>query len=79
MRNSRILAINLGALNNEVVKALVLAGIGSLTVLDSSVVRSEDLGAQFFLEDEDVGKNVGVPSLLPKGRSTILTPERRGG
>ena len=46
------------ALANEIAKNLVLAGIGSLTVLDSSMVVEDDLGAQFFISEEDIGKNV---------------------
>jgi len=45
-------------LANEVAKNLVLAGIGSLTILDHEVVTEEDLGAQFFLTEEHVGQNV---------------------
>lgn len=57
MRNSNILVINAGALANEIIKNIVLAGIGSLTVLDSHTVSAEDLGAQFFVSDADIGKN----------------------
>lgn len=53
------------ALANEVAKNLVLAGIGSLTIIDHGPVTEADLDAQFFLEeahkDEDIikqGKNV---------------------
>lgn len=46
------------ALANEVAKNLVLAGIGSLTIQDSEVVTEDDLGAQFFISEQDVGKNV---------------------
>lgn len=45
------------ALGNEVAKNLVLAGIGSLTILDYELVKEEDLGAQFFISDEDIGTN----------------------
>jgi ubiquitin-like 1-activating enzyme E1 A len=48
------------ALANEIAKNLVLAGIGSLTVLDSSIVVEDDLGAQFFVSEEDIGKNVRI-------------------
>ncbi|PUU78794.1 hypothetical protein B9Z19DRAFT_1114780 [Tuber borchii] len=48
MRNAHILVITIKALSNEVLKNLVLAGIGSLT---------EDLGAQFFISGESVGLN----------------------
>ena len=47
------------ALSNEIAKNLVLAGIGSMTVQDDKVVTGEDLGSQFFLSENDLGKNVG--------------------
>jgi ubiquitin-like 1-activating enzyme E1 A len=37
----------------------VLAGIGSITLADHENVTEDDLGAQFFISDADVGKNVG--------------------
>jgi len=46
------------ALANEIAKNLVLAGIGSLTIQDDRLVTDDDLGAQFFLSGEDIGKNV---------------------
>lgn len=53
------------ALANEVAKNLVLAGIGSLTIIDHESVTENDLEGQFFLEevyrDEELikqGKNV---------------------
>lgn len=45
------------ALANEVAKNLVLAGIKSLTVVDHEAVTEDDLGAQFFISEEDIGKN----------------------
>jgi len=58
MRDAHILVITIKALSNEVSKNLVLAGIGSLTVLDPGIVTEEDLGAQFFITGESVGLNV---------------------
>lgn len=46
------------ALSNEIAKNLVLAGVGALTVLDSSPVVEDDLGAQFLISEQDVGRNV---------------------
>lgn len=57
MRNAKVLLITLRSLANEVAKNLVLAGIGSLTVLDPETVTEEDLGAQFFVSEEHVGQN----------------------
>jgi ubiquitin-like 1-activating enzyme E1 A len=45
--------ITVKALGNEVAKNLVLAGIGSLTIVDHAVVTEADLGAQFFLSAEE--------------------------
>lgn len=63
MRNAHILLVTIRALANEVAKNLVLAGIGSLTVLDPDTVAEDDLGGQFFIGEEHVGMNVclGLP------------------
>ena len=58
LRDAKILLITVRALANEVAKNLVLAGIGSLTIQDEHQVTENDLGAQFFISEEDIGKNV---------------------
>lgn len=58
IRNANILLISIKALANEIAKNLVLAGIGSITLADHEVVTEDDLGAQFFISEADVGKNV---------------------
>ncbi|CAG8607816.1 13162_t:CDS:2 [Ambispora leptoticha] len=62
MLSSKILVVGMRGLSNEVCKNLVLAGIGSLTILDDQKVTPEDLGAQFFLSANDIGKNRAVAS-----------------
>ncbi|KAF2004523.1 hypothetical protein P154DRAFT_519390 [Amniculicola lignicola CBS 123094] len=57
IRTANILLVSIKALANEVAKNLVLAGIGSITLADHEVVTEDDLGAQFFVSDADVGKN----------------------
>ncbi|OZJ06973.1 hypothetical protein BZG36_00247 [Bifiguratus adelaidae] len=57
MRNASILLVGFRSLNTEVGKNIALAGVGKLTVLDPERVTDRDLGAQFFLRQEDVGKN----------------------
>ncbi|KAM0562499.1 hypothetical protein ACHAPJ_002189 [Fusarium lateritium] len=59
IQSANILLITIKALANEIAKNLVLAGVGSLTLLDSATVTEADRGAQFFLPDgEDViGQN----------------------
>ena len=56
IHSAQILLITMKALGNEIAKNLVLAGINSLSISDLSLVSAEDLGAQFFLTEEDVGR-----------------------
>lgn len=56
MRNASILVINLKGVATEAIKNIVLAGVGKLVIVDAASVAEEDLGACFFLRDEDVGK-----------------------
>ncbi|KAJ3286994.1 hypothetical protein HDU79_006031 [Rhizoclosmatium sp. JEL0117] len=58
MRTSRILIAGICGLSNEICKNIVLAGVGKVTLLDAHLVVERDLGAQFFLTAEDVGKNI---------------------
>ena len=58
IRSAHILLISLRALGTEIANNLTLAGISSLTIIDDEPVTEEDLGAQFFLREEDVGKSV---------------------
>eukprot|EP00667_Euglena_gracilis_P014625 EG_transcript_15160 len=62
MRESRVLVVNLGGLAVEVVKNLVLAGIGAVHVLDSHAAQPRDLAVNFFLEASDVGQNRATAS-----------------
>ncbi|KAF7544269.1 hypothetical protein G7Z17_g10089 [Cylindrodendrum hubeiense] len=59
IQSANILLITIKALANEIAKNLVLAGVGSLTLLDSSPVTEADLGAQFFLPEQEglIGQN----------------------
>ena len=58
IREANILLVNVKALGNEIAKNLILAGINSLTILDNGLVTEDDLGAQFSLSEDDVGKVV---------------------
>ena len=57
IRRANILLITLRALGNEIAKNLVLAGIGSLTLLDGEAVTEEDLGAQFLLSEASLNES----------------------
>jgi len=43
---------------------LILNGLNSLTIIDNGVITDDDLGAQYFLRDEDVGSNVSSIALI---------------
>lgn len=58
LRTASILLINLKGLANEIAKNLVLAGVGTLTILDDQIVNEDDLGAQFFVSEQHLGLNV---------------------
>ncbi|KAJ3044023.1 hypothetical protein HDV00_003552 [Rhizophlyctis rosea] len=57
MRTAKILIAGVNGLTNEICKNIVLAGVGAVTVIDPGMVKEEDLGAQFFLREEDVKKS----------------------
>lgn len=60
IRSANILLISLRALGTEIAKNLTLAGVQSLTIIDDDIVVEEDLGVQFFIRGEDIGKPVSV-------------------
>lgn len=62
LRSANLLLVGMRALANEIAKNLVLAGIGSLTILDDQLVTEEDLGSQFFISELHVGMNVCILS-----------------
>ena len=44
----------------ELLKSLVLPGLGAFTIVDERKVGGEDVGNNFFLDHETVGENRGV-------------------
>ena len=62
MRGASVLIVTLRGLASEVCKNIVLAGIGSLTLLDDQDVSEEDLGSGYFYRDEEVGQKVSRQS-----------------
>jgi ubiquitin-like 1-activating enzyme E1 A len=67
LRSAKILLIGMTALANEIAKNLVLAGVGSLTILDHGLVTEDDLSSQFFIAQEHVGQNraqAALPQIL---------------
>lgn len=60
MRSSTVLILSLRSVAHEIIKNLVLAGIGRLIVMDDGIVVEEDLGSGFLFREEDgaVGQEV---------------------
>ncbi|KDE04732.1 hypothetical protein MVLG_04871 [Microbotryum lychnidis-dioicae p1A1 Lamole] len=66
MRQAKVLIVNFRSLAAEIAKNIVLAGVGQVTLLDEQNVHEQDLGANFFLREDDVGQKrvqVGAPRL----------------
>lgn len=57
MANSDVLISGLGGLGVEIAKNVILGGVKSVTLHDSAVCTIEDLGSQFYLYQDDIGKN----------------------
>ncbi|GAA99493.1 hypothetical protein E5Q_06193 [Mixia osmundae IAM 14324] len=57
MRKAAVLLVCLRGIATEITKNIVLAGIGSLSILDDQAVTEEDLATGFFLRESDIGAN----------------------
>ncbi|KAK9470582.1 uncharacterized protein V1510DRAFT_422736 [Dipodascopsis tothii] len=58
MRSSNILIVHMSAVSDEVSKNIALAGVGSITVLDDSIVLPEHLSVHCYLQDDDVSRPI---------------------
>ncbi|KAG8527651.1 uncharacterized protein KY384_007804 [Bacidia gigantensis] len=59
LEQAQILLLNNGpgVVGVETLKNLILPGVGSFTIIDPSIVQEEDLGVNFFLAEESLGKS----------------------
>ena len=57
MAASDVLISGMKGLGVEIAKNITLAGVKSVTIHDTGCVAVADLGAQFFLREDDIGKN----------------------
>ena len=77
LENARLLLLNSGSgvVGLETLKNLILPGVGSFTIVDEAVVEEKDLGVNFFLTEESLGKSRAEEScdLLKE-----LNPEVKG-
>ncbi|KAK3103827.1 hypothetical protein FSP39_022215 [Pinctada imbricata] len=63
MANSNVLICGMKGLGIEVAKNVVLGGVKSVTIQDTENVAWNDLSSQFFLREEEIGKNRAEISL----------------
>lgn len=47
LENSKVCLINATALGTEILKSLVLPGIGSFTIVDGEKITEEDIGSKY--------------------------------
>ncbi|XP_033825185.1 ubiquitin-like modifier-activating enzyme 1 [Periophthalmus magnuspinnatus] len=57
MQNSNVLISGMRGLGVEIAKNVILGGVRSVTVHDEGVAEWRDLSSQFYLREEDLGKN----------------------
>ncbi|KAG7483347.1 NEDD8-activating enzyme E1 regulatory subunit [Solea senegalensis] len=57
LENAHVCLINASATGTEILKNLVLPGIGAFTIVDGHTVSGEDVGNNFFLSNNSIGKN----------------------
>ncbi len=57
LARARVLVVGAGALGNEVVKNLVLVGVGSVVVVDFDTIETSNLSRCVFFRPEDEGRS----------------------
>ncbi|XP_054245620.1 NEDD8-activating enzyme E1 regulatory subunit isoform X2 [Indicator indicator] len=57
LESAHVCVINATATGTEILKNLVLPGIGSFTIVDGNRVSGEDVGHNFFLQKSHIGQN----------------------
>jgi len=59
LEESSVCLVNATAVGTELLKSLVLPGIGSFTIVDGKVATGEDVGSNFFLDVGSIGQPRG--------------------
>lgn len=57
LESATVCLVNANALGCEILKGLVLPGVGGFTIIDGSIVTEEDVGTNFFLEQSSEGQS----------------------
>eukprot|EP00457_Paulinella_chromatophora_P001066 gb/GEZN01001068.1/.p1 GENE.gb/GEZN01001068.1/~~gb/GEZN01001068.1/.p1 ORF type:complete len:1020 (-),score=206.38 gb/GEZN01001068.1/:214-3273(-) len=63
LQATNVLIVGLKGLGLEIAKNIILAGVKSVGLLDNGLAQVQDLSAQFYLSEKDVGKPRAVASL----------------
>lgn len=58
LRKANVLLFGFTGVQAEICKNIALSGVSSITINDTEACTYKDLGANFFLEETDIGKNV---------------------
>ena len=53
---AKLLCLNSDSCSSEILKNLILSGIGEVTIVDDAKISSDDIKNNFFVDSEDVGK-----------------------
>lgn len=56
LMEANILLIQADSVGTETLKNLVLPGVGAFTILDDFIVDQHDLGCNFFVDEQSLGK-----------------------
>lgn len=57
LSEASILLINATAAGTESLKNLILPGVGFITILDDKLIEERDLGTNFFVTKDSIGKS----------------------
>ncbi|XP_073837597.1 nedd8-activating enzyme E1 regulatory subunit APP-BP1 [Musca autumnalis] len=64
LEGAKICLVNANGIGCEILKSLVLPGIGVFTIVDGSVVTEDDLGVNFFLDSSNLGQSKAAACML---------------
>lgn len=74
MASSDVLISGLGGLGLEVAKNVILGGVKSVTLHDEALCSISDLSSQFYISEDDIGKNRAEASLKQLSELNMYVP-----
>lgn len=57
LESAHVCLLNATAIGTEVLKSLILPGVGAFTIIDGETVSGADVGSNFFLESSFIGQS----------------------